>query len=640
MLRSGTRIASIMVDPLIDVSPETGELVPALATQWVVTDDSKHWTFTLREDIWFHDGTKFNASAVKFTYERIFDPAHPAYVSESIYDYSELPWESVEILDEYKVTIHFNKSYSSFAYGIASLWGIYSINSFKGGSNITTAYGTGPYYLDLVNSNATFLRFLRNDQHFRGFPPFEEIHYIPYAYYLDLESDVEANKADFTTFAHYREENETPFNDDYWEYHEGQSALEVGIINHLRPELVNPLVRKAINYAINREQYIDDMKLDTVIKGVRPMNSIIAFDAPVYQESIEGYPYNVNMANNLLDEAGYPRGGDGYRFNLTLNSYSHLIYKLDLISSYLDEIGIRCFLPVNGNESFAKLEQGDFDIFIVHAWHGGSAFLFSTLHSSSSSNFGNYNNTLMDFYLEVGIQSPVRQVREYFYHKIQRLAQIDPPYLLLQTGYLVSMRAKHVGPYIGVNLDGRIVFNYSTVFQDDDIYHMKDVHVSEYPIYFPFTDGLVALEDQQIESNMTMTHQLRNLLPYQRETGKFFEFQINNSELEYNLRCYYDFDEMHQSNAFEEQGIFRWNYSTQSWNKLEVVASNTSLRFSEIKLKGNVILRLGKVDLLLLTFRYLPIIILIIGPIIVLGGLITIKNRNIRKKLKKEYDLF
>ena len=89
-----------------------------------------------------------------------------------------------------------------------------------------------------------------------------------------------------------------------------------------------------------------------------------------------------------------------------------------------------------------------------------------------------------------------------------------------------------------------------------------------------------------------------------------------------------------------QQDIFQWNYSSESWNKLEIVASNGNLRFSEIQLKGNAILRLGQINLILLTFKYLPIILLVVGPIIVIGGFITIKNRKLMKKIKKEYDLF
>ena len=56
-------------------SPEAGAFEPGLATAWEMSDDGLTYTFTLRDDVTFHDGTPFNAEAVKFMFDRIKDPA-------------------------------------------------------------------------------------------------------------------------------------------------------------------------------------------------------------------------------------------------------------------------------------------------------------------------------------------------------------------------------------------------------------------------------------------------------------------------------------------------------------------------------------------------------------------------------------
>jgi peptide/nickel transport system substrate-binding protein len=61
-------------DPLI-AQDFDGNYVPGLASSWTISDDGLHWTFQLRRDVTFQDGTPFNAAAVKFSFDRILDPA-------------------------------------------------------------------------------------------------------------------------------------------------------------------------------------------------------------------------------------------------------------------------------------------------------------------------------------------------------------------------------------------------------------------------------------------------------------------------------------------------------------------------------------------------------------------------------------
>ncbi|MEQ8960783.1 MAG: ABC transporter substrate-binding protein, partial [Coleofasciculus sp. C2-GNP5-27] len=59
---------------LLSIKPGTTELEPGLATEWTVSEDGKTWTFKLRDDVKFHDGSDFNAEAVRFNVERWWNP--------------------------------------------------------------------------------------------------------------------------------------------------------------------------------------------------------------------------------------------------------------------------------------------------------------------------------------------------------------------------------------------------------------------------------------------------------------------------------------------------------------------------------------------------------------------------------------
>ncbi|MBC7157084.1 MAG: ABC transporter substrate-binding protein, partial [Rhodobacteraceae bacterium] len=71
------RILVNLYEGLVRYKPGTLEVEPQLATDWTISDDGTVYTFTLREGVTFHDGTPFDAAAVKFNFDRMLDDTHP-----------------------------------------------------------------------------------------------------------------------------------------------------------------------------------------------------------------------------------------------------------------------------------------------------------------------------------------------------------------------------------------------------------------------------------------------------------------------------------------------------------------------------------------------------------------------------------
>jgi len=84
---------------LTGTSPATGELVPMLATEWKALENGKVWEFRLRKGVEFHNGEPFTASAVKYTFERLLDPATKAGTRPQVAPV----YDSIEIVDDYTV---------------------------------------------------------------------------------------------------------------------------------------------------------------------------------------------------------------------------------------------------------------------------------------------------------------------------------------------------------------------------------------------------------------------------------------------------------------------------------------------------------------------------------------------------------
>ena len=84
-----------------------GKIIPALATEWQPSSDFKTWTFKLRENVTFHDGTPFNAEAVKFNYDRLLRV--PGQSGGAWTDYADA--NTVEIVDDSTVRFHLTKPF-------------------------------------------------------------------------------------------------------------------------------------------------------------------------------------------------------------------------------------------------------------------------------------------------------------------------------------------------------------------------------------------------------------------------------------------------------------------------------------------------------------------------------------------------
>jgi len=638
---------SILYDSLVQYDPLSDRIIPALAKNWVVSNDSKHWTFYLREDIVFHDDSKFNASSVKFMYDRIINPDNPSYVQDLGMDIAGIRevLTSVTINNEFEVTINFNESYAPFINFECLLIQIVSSNSFNEQGEFEVPIGTGPYILNSETSNETFQNLTSFIKYFEGVPPFERIHY-----FFQENFNLTSQPIDFFPIAIHGVEY-----GDIFEFKTviGDKKLYFGFFNQHRPEFSNRIVRMAINYAINRSEYIESVNETTLmINSLSPMFNLIPPGMLFANNSMPGFPYNLEIANELLDKAGYYRGTDGYRFSIDLVSHSQNSH---LIKPYLEAIGIQTNVIINDSIDYSWFRNREYDICLI-----GLAFFTldphniggSLLHSLSHVNTGGFENSTIDNLIMLGAQRPVKQEREYYYNQLQILIQDAVPYLYLNYATGVYAITTYVEPYVYLDKLGNIGFHY-TVHNNtlvpplkyavqriksriDPLAYYKDIIVSDYPIYFPFTDAIVApIGDRSLSVSMKMSHQLENFLPDNKLTGKFYQLTVDNEDIEYYLRCYYDLDEI-RNISIERLTLFQWNEDSETWVELEPISSNLHLHYVEVKIKGNTLIRFGE-GIIRITFRFVPIFTLAILGLSCLTIFTIIANLKFSRRIKEEH---
>ena len=113
---NSSRACMEMYDNLLRFKDASTDLEPSLATEWEISEDGLEYTFALRDDVTFHDGTAFNADVVKFNIDRQLDPTHP-YHDTGDFAYADTVYgmvDSVEVLDEFSVKIILSEPYAPF----------------------------------------------------------------------------------------------------------------------------------------------------------------------------------------------------------------------------------------------------------------------------------------------------------------------------------------------------------------------------------------------------------------------------------------------------------------------------------------------------------------------------------------------
>ena len=283
-------------DGLYTVSPN-GEVVPSLVTDSEHNDDFTEYTFSIRDDATFHDGSPLTAEDVKFTIERAKDPA---IKSPTGGDLSSV--ESVEVVSDYEVAFHLNTPNPLLPNNLLAMSALIVpkayIESVGAEEFAQKPIGSGPFKLaSYAEGQSAALD--RNDEYWGEKAKVAHLEFLFATEQSTQSAMVQGGQADMIMGidARMKEQMEasglqvlsTPSGDPIWTLFQAQPGVE------------DVRVRQALNYAINRDQIIE-----TVFLGeAKPLAGMIASSLPGYDSSLKPYAYDPEKAKQLLDEAGF-----------------------------------------------------------------------------------------------------------------------------------------------------------------------------------------------------------------------------------------------------------------------------------------------------------------------------------------------
>lgn len=293
----------------VDISP----IVPALATEWEISEDRTVYTFKLREGVEFHDGTPWNAEAARFNFDRILNPEFEYYYKKA----SELnTWwvqdiESYEVVDEYTFQVNLKQPNAEFlrrlsqgGYGSATMGSPTAIMKTGNEDFASAPVGTGPFRFGervfgeriVLERNADYWNPERTPSYQRLiFRPIVEVAAREQALLTGAVDIIATPSPDSTGFIEGRGfkviQGDVPTIQMLW-------------LNFREEELQDVRVRRAISHAIDRKGLANDLRRGQA----SPAHTILNIGGPGYDPDYRCAPYDPDKARELLAEAGYPDG--------------------------------------------------------------------------------------------------------------------------------------------------------------------------------------------------------------------------------------------------------------------------------------------------------------------------------------------
>lgn len=427
---------------------ENNEIAPYLAESWEISADGLTYTFDLVENASFHDGTPITAEDVAFSFDTMKE--YHRFGSQ-MYG----PIERYEFPDEHTLVMHLSEPHGPLLLAATNprQLPVLSKAVYGGAEDFmqqeahSDPVGSGPFRLGEMMAEE-YVSIVRNEDHFvEGLPYLDEIVYRNVQDKTAKRIGLRRNE-----FQLARADSVMRYSDieefaqlDHLELEEYRGVTGGAIVlefNNRREPLDNKLVRQAIAYAINRET------ISNVLHGgyTKPSRSPFPASNVFFNEALTGYPHDIEKANTLLDEAGYPLRDDDMRFELNLiyiappfrPDFNQL--PAEFIAASLKRVGIEVDLqPQQGFAGWAERSAAwDFDMSLN--WPGDKTdpaigvsrlYVCDNIKNQAYTNTSGYCNEELDALFAEAAAEPDIEKRRELYHKTQDILIEDMPMLWL-----------------------------------------------------------------------------------------------------------------------------------------------------------------------------------------------------------------
>ena len=420
-----SQISRQIYDTLV-VQNESLEIEPGLAESWEAVSDTS-WVFNIRDGVTWHNGDALTAHDIVWTYERFRSlPAQSAFLLDSV--------ESVTAVDDSTVQIDLAYPFAPILNHLAhSSLGIMNQNAVEAaGADYGTSVvvGTGPFVFDSWQT-ADRVVLQRNDSWWGGEVLPETLVFRPIPEGSVRGIELETGGVDIAYTLPPSAARSVESSDGvHLEAVRTLSTAYIGFNVEVEP-FDNPLVRQAINHAVDVDLIVDTIYTGQAVRANSPISSDV-FGA---NQDLEPYTYDPELARELLAEAGY---GDGFSTSIWTNDNPQRVEIAQIVQAELANIGIQVDVQiVEWGTYLDETAAGLHDMFIL-GWvtvTGDADYgLYALFHSSQAGASGNrtfYANDRVDELLDAARVETDPDQRVALYAEAQEIIQEDAPWIFL-----------------------------------------------------------------------------------------------------------------------------------------------------------------------------------------------------------------
>lgn len=433
-----------MYEGLLNYEDDSTEVKPCLAESWEISDDGLTYTFKLRKGVKFHDGTDFNAEAVKFNIDRLtVNKTDDMPYADFCFGYVK----ETKVVDDSTVQIILKDKYTPFLANIAMCMAAPIVSPTacekNGGNLMEKPCGTGPYKFVSWNKNQDVI-LVRNDDYWGEKAKIKNLVIKTIADGSARATALETGEVDIidgidTTLVKRLSDNENlkvnldeGMNINYLAYNTTADATK------------DKDVRVALSQAINLDELVESLYQGYATKATTILPSFL----PGYSDTVKQVSYDKEAAEKTLKEKGITKlKMITYTNPRPYNTATGQILATT-IQGYLKEVGVDVTIDSYDWTTYKdKIIAGDYDI-CFYGWNGdnGDADNFLNLLSDKdvSMNVARYNDKTYNELIAKGAQTPAGDERNAVYAECEQYVADEAIWLPISHQQNITANAANV----------------------------------------------------------------------------------------------------------------------------------------------------------------------------------------------------